>query len=101
MLKKKNFWPLFVQMRLLMPLGFLLMICSLIANADRISFYEILKACVRFPSIICFVAGIAGMVLMTAFAICLDSSDVRANWVEQLINGIAQGAFFLGILFMG
>ena len=43
-LKKRNVWPLFVQMRLLMPLGFLLMICSLIANADRISFDEILKA---------------------------------------------------------
>ena len=100
-LKKKNVWPLFVQMRLLMPLGFLLMICSLIANADRISFDEIIKACVRFPSIICFVAGIAGMVLMTAFALCLDSSDVKANWVEQLVNGMAQCAFFFGILFMG
>ena len=100
-LKKKNAWLLFVQMRLFMPLGFLLMICSLFANADRISFDEILKACIRFPSIMCFVAGIAGMVLMTACALRLDSSDVKANWVEQLINGVAQGAFFLGILFMG
>ena len=58
-------------------------------------------ACVRFPSIVCFAAGVAGMVLMTACALRLDSSDVRANWVEQLINGVAQGAFFLGILFMG
>jgi len=59
----------------------------IIANADQISFDEIIKACVRFPSIICFVAGIEGMVLMTACALCLDSSDVKANWVEQLING--------------
>ena len=51
-LKRKNVWPLFVQMRFLMPLGFLLMICSLIANADRISFDGIIKACTGFPTII-------------------------------------------------
>ena len=100
-LKKKNVWLLFVQMRLLMPLGFLLMLCSLIINADRIRFDEIIKACARFPSIVCFVAGIAGMVLMTVCALRLDSSDVKANWVEQLVNGMAQCAFFFGILFMG
>lgn len=99
-LKRKNVWPLFVQMRFLMPLGFLLMICSLIANADRISFDEIIKACTGFPTIVCFAAGIAGIVLMTIFAMFLDSSDVRANWIEQLTNGLAQGAFFLGILLM-
>lgn len=99
-LKRKNVWPLFVQMRFLMPIGFLLMICSLIANADRISFDGIIKACTGFPTIVCFAAGIAGIVLMTVFAMFLDSSDVKANWIEQLTNGLAQGAFFLGILLM-
>ncbi|MDO4803490.1 MAG: hypothetical protein Q4A32_01555 [Lachnospiraceae bacterium] len=98
--KKKNVWPLFVQMRILMSVGFLLMICSIAVNADRMKFAEIIRSCTVFPSAGFFLAGILGMVLMTVSALCLDSSDVRANWTEQLINGLAQGAIFLGILFM-
>ena len=51
-------------------------------------------------TLLCVIGG-AGIVLMTVFAMFLDSSDVRANWIEQLTNGLAQGAFFLGILLMG
>lgn len=30
----------------------------------------------------------------------LDSSDARANWVEQLTNAAAQLCFFVGLLLM-
>ena len=42
-----------------------------------------------------FAAGLLGMVLMTVFAFILDSADPRANWIEQLTNGVAQAAFFM------
>ena len=47
-----------------------------------------------------FAAGLLGMVLMTVFACILDSADPRANWIEQLTNGVAQAAFFMGILLL-
>lgn len=97
-LQKKNVWPLFIQMRILMPAGFLLMLASLFANADKLSFHTICQAVTSFPSVIFFAAGLLGMVLMTVFAFVLDSADPRANWIEQLTNGVAQAAFFIGLL---
>ena len=99
-LKKKNIWPLFIQMRILMPAGFLLMLTSLFANADKVSFQSICQAVTSFPSVIFFVAGLLGIVLMSVFAIILDSADSRANWIEQLTNGVAQAAFFIGLLLL-
>ena len=57
-------------------------------------------AMTSFPSVIFFAAGLLGMVLMTVFAFILDSADPRANWIEQLTNGVAQAAFFMGILLL-
>ena len=51
-LQKKNVWPLFIQMRILMPAGFLLMLTSLFANADKVSFRSICQAVTSFPSVI-------------------------------------------------
>ena len=99
-LQKKNIWPLFIQMRILMPAGFLLMLASLFTNADKVSFHGICQAVASFPSVIFFAAGLLGMVLMTVFAFILDSADPRANWIEQLTNGAAQAAFFMGILLL-
>ena len=99
-LQKKNVWPLFIQMRILMPAGFLLMLASLFANADKLSFHTICQAVTSFPSVIFFAAGLLGMVLMTVFAFVLDSADPRANWIEQLTNGVAQAAFFIGLLLL-
>lgn len=44
--------------------------------------------------------GILGMVLMMVFAFKLDNADVKANWIEQLTNGIAQAAIFVGLLLL-
>ena len=99
-LQKKNVWPLFIQMRILMPAGFLLMLTSLFANADKVSFRSICQAVTSFPSVIFFATGLLGIVLMTVFAIILDSADSRANWIEQLTNGVAQAAFFIGLLLL-
>lgn len=99
-LKKKNIWFLFLQMRILMPIGFALMLISLIVNRSAISFAGIGAAFMSMPSLIFFTIGILGMLLMMIFAVKLDSSDVKANWIEQLTNGIAQAAFFIGLLLL-
>lgn len=99
-LKRKNVWFLFLQMRILMPIGFALMLASLIVNRSQINPAGIGAAFVRLPSLIFFVIGILGMILMMVFAVKLDSSDVRVNWIEQLTNGVAQAAFFIGLLLL-
>ena len=99
-LKKKNIWFLFLQMRILMPIGFCLMVISLIVKRSEISLAGMGSAFMRMPSLIFFGIGILGMLLMMVFAAKLDSSDVKANWIEQLTNGIAQAAIFVGLLLL-
>lgn len=99
-LKKKNIWFLFLQMRILMPIGFGMMLISLILHRSEISIAGMGAAFMRLPSCFFFLIGLLGMVLMMVFAVKLDSSDVKANWIEQLTNGIAQAAFFIGLLLL-
>lgn len=96
--RKKNVWWLFMQMRIVMPVGFTLMLLAVIIGWSKIDRVAVLAAVVSFPSVIFFAVGILGMVLMGVFASKLDSSNVRANWIEQLTNGLAQAAIFIGML---
>lgn len=98
--KKKNIWWLFMQMRIVMPVGFLLMLISVLLNLKAIKLSVILSTVTSMPSVILFAIGIAGMVLMGIFAAKLDSSDVRSNWIEQITNTVSQAAIFVGILFL-
>lgn len=97
-LKKKNIWPLFLQMRIFMPPGFLIMAISLILNRDVLTPAVIGHAVFQLPAGIFFAGGLAGIILMIIFSVRLDSSDLRSNWIEQLTNGAAQCAFFIGLL---
>lgn len=97
-LHKRNIWVLFIQMRILMPVGFLMMAVSLIVRTKGELFSNILSVVLTWPTFIYFAAGLAGMILMTIFAFVLDSSNVKANWTEQITNGIAQFLFFIGFL---
>ena len=98
--KKKNVWWMFLQMRIVMPIGFALMIFSVILNRNAIDLSAVLAAVVSFPSVLFFAVGLIGMLLMGVFAAKLDSADVRSNWIEQLTNAAAQAAIFTGILFL-
>lgn len=99
-LKKKNIWFLFMQMRIVMPLGFVLMLLAVILYRNSISLPAVFAAVLSFPSVIFFAVGLLGMALMGVFAAKLDSADVRSNWIEQLTNTFAQAAVFTGILFL-
>lgn len=98
-LKKKNIWWMFMQMRIVMPIGFLAMLVSLIVDRSHLNGAAMWAGITSMPSLVFFILGIVGMGLMFYFAFNLDSSDVKSNWIEQFTNGIAQCAFFLGILF--
>ena len=95
---QKNIWFMFVQMRILMPVGFLAMLTALIVDRGNLNGAAILAGLTGFPACIFFGLGVLGMVLMTIFAVRLDSSDPRANWLEQGVNGIAQGCILIGLL---
>lgn len=97
-LYKRNIWFLFIQMRILMPIGMVLMITGIIVHKNALSFATIISAGTCLPTVIFFIAGIVGMLMMIVFALKLDSSNVKANWVEQLTNGAAQICFFIGLL---
>lgn len=98
--KKKNIWWMFLQMRIVMPFGFVLMILAVILNQNTINLHAVFTAVLSLPSVIFFAVGVIGMVLMGVFAAKLDSTDVRSNWIEQLTNAIAQASVFTGILFL-
>ena len=95
---KKKYLPMFVQMRILMPVGFLTLLIALIADRGKLNASAIMAGLTGFPACIFFGTGILGMVLMTVFAFKMDSSDPKVNWLEQTINGIAQMCFFAGLL---
>ena len=97
-LRKKNIWPLFIQMRILTPIGFVLMIISLFIN--KVDITQIINAFTSIPSLIFFIIGILGMCLMGVFGKKLDSSNLKANWIEQLTNAIAQLSILIGLLLL-
>lgn len=87
------------QMRFLMPSGFLLILLSLFADRERWSAAAILRHMISLPSLLFFLAGAAGILRLCHLARHLDGRDAKANWNEQLTNGITQLCILLGILF--
>lgn len=86
------------QMRFLMPAGFLLAVTALFVDRKAWSLSAVLAHMMSFPSILFFIASAAGMVCMAIFSRIFSGMDVRANWIEQWTNTIAQSCIFLGIL---
>lgn len=95
---RRNIWPMFVQMRIFMPVGFLLLLAALIAGRAKLCSAAILAGICGFPACVFFALGALGMVCMCVFARRLDSSDPRANWLEQGVNALAQICIYIGLL---
>lgn len=93
-LQKKNIWPLFVQMRICMPIGFVLMIIGcFLGDAGKLG-----HALLNPASLVFLALFVVGMFLMIRFAMKLDASNVRDNWIEQWLNALAQGAFMVSMI---
>lgn len=96
--KRRNVWPLFLQMRILMPFGFLLMLLGFLFQLPSLNGGTIWRAVTGLPQLVFFLLGTLGMIGMFVLAFTLDSSNKKANWIEQLTNGGSQICFFIGIL---
>lgn len=85
------------QFRFLMSGGFLLILLALLVNRGRISLSVVRENITAFPGCILFGVGAAGLCLMGVLAIVLDKS-IKANWIEQVINLVAQLSILMGVL---
>lgn len=97
-LRQRNVWWMFLQMRILMPVGLVLMIAGGAMAGNGVGFAGLWARMCTMPASLFFILGLALMVLMIVFAFTLDSKNVKANWIEQITNGVAQIAFFVGLL---
>lgn len=92
-LKKKNIWFLFIQMRILMPIGFIMMIASLIIFRIKIDFFS-------KPAIYFFILWATGMIMMLIFGFTLDGKQKKNNVIEEICNAISQLMFLIGVFFI-
>lgn len=84
------------QMRLVMPVGFALMIAGAIAH--RTNLVAVLTSLVRVPSVLFVCLWLLCMVAMGYFAGHRQQNDAHSNWVEQGVNTIGQAALLVAIL---
>ncbi|MCD8326745.1 MAG: alpha/beta hydrolase [Lachnospiraceae bacterium] len=87
---------LYRQFHYLMPAGFLLMIISL--TVKRPSFSLIWKNLSSFPCNILFLIALAGFAAMGILAAKLNATDKKANWIEQIVNLIAELCILFAVL---
>ena len=96
-LKQRNVWWMFKQMRIALPIGFCTLIFGFVFGWKNFS-KEIYNA--SSNSRIFFTLWIIGMSLMSLFAITLDSSNPQVNWIEQITNTISQGFLCVAVYLM-
>ena len=97
-LSQKNIWPMFIQMRIFMPIGFLLMILALFVDQRNLNASAAIAGILSFPSSVLFALGFLGMAMMFVFAFRMDSSDPKVNWLEQITNSVSQILIFVGLM---
>ncbi|MEE3393144.1 MAG: hypothetical protein VZR00_06695 [Lachnospiraceae bacterium] len=98
--KKKNVRILSLQMRFLMPAGFIVMILGVILKRNMINIKAAVNVFFTLPSYIFFSIGIAGLIFIFVFMFTLDSSKARTNLIEEITNTISQAAFFIGLMLL-
>ena len=84
--KKKNVWWMFVQMRIIFPIGFSMIIFGMIQGYKNYSSY-IYRA--SFFNKLFFSLFVLGMTFMSIFTVSLDQSNLKSNWIEQITNSIS------------
>ena len=88
-----------MQLRYVMPAGFLLMVVGAFM-ADRSVVNSLVNGALKMPSILFFIIAVCALTGMVVCARKFDRYDVRGNWIEQRINIVAQGCVMLGVWFI-
>lgn len=91
--KQKNIAILNKQMRFTMPVGFLFLIIGIIVSKNDEWFSSFCSSIISLPSLIFLIIALAGFLLMGVFAVKLDGTKAKSNWIEQITNAVLQ--FFL------
>ena len=93
---RKDYSGLTRAFRVLMPAGFALMILSVPAGG-KTALSGLWRSLTMMPAAILFAAGFALMCLMGYLGSHMDSS-ARSNWIEELVNILAQLAVLAGVI---
>ena len=96
---RKDVALLGMQLRYVMPAGFLLMAAG-VFTAEKSAVSGLLDGARRMPSLLFFIVAVCSLTGMVICARKFDRHDVRGNWIEQGINIIAQGCVMLGVWFI-
>ena len=88
------------QFRYLMSAGMLLMLVAVVVAAatGALDVGAVAARVVRPPAVAFFALWLVGMVAMGVMAARLDKRVARNNWIEQIVNAVAQGLFLVGVL---
>ena len=96
--RRKNIWPLFIQMRIGMPLGMMIMLAGFLTACFTKDMSDFRRALLRPMPVLFVILSAMGLAAMIRCSSRLDASDPKANWIEQSCNTAAQGAFFMTML---
>jgi len=76
--------------------GFAVLVLASVFSGER--FLTVLHGMVSFPAVIFLAAGAAGMALMIVMSVKMERESVRANWIEEGTNTLAQTMFLICLL---
>ena len=94
----KNIWPLFMQMRIGMPAGFILIIAGVAVGAITGSGRAFFAAMAHFIPLVLLAVSFIGLFGMIMCSRKLDSVKASSNWIEEICNTLAQGAFLASMI---
>ena len=88
------------QFRYLMRAGMALMLVAVVVAAatGALDVGAVAARVVRPPAVVFFALWLVGMAAMGVMGARLDKRVARNNWVEQIVNAVAQGLFLVGVL---
>lgn len=95
----KNVKILSRQLRFLMPTGFLLIIIGCVSGFGKKDWGTLLHCIIQSPMKITFIITVLLMTVMFIMAIKCDGNDAKTNWIEEIINSIAQLSFLIGVIY--
>lgn len=90
----------FYEFRVLMPLGFLLIIFSFIIVNGTINRKDVKRRLLHFPAVIFFIITVFSLIGMMIIKLTMDLTSLKTNWIAEITNTIAQGSLLLGVLTM-